>query len=383
MSDEEPISIKKVEIEGKKYLLDKRTTIVYDRETQEPIGVLKDGKVELYDDDEEEEEELKVEFKLTLGDFPDWKKLGFTKLPEKYWDIDTWDNQADLLDYEDKKRFIFVSKPLNRDKEDDDIQYQLLVKKDGKKIDPVGVVVIDKSDDEILLFLPNEEFYMFLQYFGRGDIVDNLLATGFIADDDEEEEQEEEEEVDVNLEKRKEMEDVLRQLGELYTRLKQEYQDDKTPVRLKEAQKAKKILQKKKEEYIDFVNSLDNKKGTGKVVALGVPKVRQNLTLQAEKIPKQDDIWKWSNPDKVAEMAKKYLGDMAVVFRSTKPKKKYMIFDPDNKKWVFFGEMNFEDFTKHKDPKRRENYLTRTAGIKGNWKNNRYSANNLSREILW
>jgi hypothetical protein len=112
----------------------------------------------------------------------------------------------------------------------------------------------------------------------------------------------------------------------------------------------------------------------GKVVALGV---------QAEKIPKQDEIWKWSNPDKVAEMARKYLGDMAVVFRSTKPKKKYMIFDPVNNKWVFFGEMGYEDFTKHQDPKRRENYLTRTASIKGNWKNNKYSANNLSRNILW
>jgi hypothetical protein len=112
----------------------------------------------------------------------------------------------------------------------------------------------------------------------------------------------------------------------------------------------------------------------GKVVALGV---------QAEKIPKQDEIWKWSNPVKVAEMAKKYLGDMAVVFRSTKPKKKYMIFDPENNKWVFFGEMGYEDFTKHQDPKRRENYLTRTASMKGNWKNNKYSANNLSRNILW
>lgn len=112
----------------------------------------------------------------------------------------------------------------------------------------------------------------------------------------------------------------------------------------------------------------------GKVVALGV---------QAEKIPKGDDIWKWSNPVKVAEMAKKYLGDMAVVFRSTKPKKKYMIFDPDNKKWVFFGEINFSDFTQHQDPKRRENYLRRTANMKGDWKDNKYSANMLSRNILW
>lgn len=115
-------------------------------------------------------------------------------------------------------------------------------------------------------------------------------------------------------------------------------------------------------------------KRTPSVISIGV---------QAEKISKQDEIWKWSNPYKVAEMAKKYLGDMSVVFRSTKPKKKYMIFDPINQKWIFFGEIGFEDFTKHQDPKRRENYLARTANMKGNWKNNRYSANNLSRNILW
>lgn len=111
----------------------------------------------------------------------------------------------------------------------------------------------------------------------------------------------------------------------------------------------------------------------GKVVAVGV---------QAEKIPKEDDIWKYSNPIKVAKKAKKYLGNTAVVYRSIRPKKKYMIFDPVNYKLVHFGEM-YEDFTKHQDTKRRDNYLTRSASIKGEWKNNKYSANNLSRELLW
>jgi hypothetical protein len=45
--------------------------------------------------------------------------------------------------------------------------------------------------------------------------------------------------------------------------------------------------------------------------------------------------------------------------------------------------MGYEDFTKHKDPIRRHNYLTRTANMKGNWKDNPYSPNNLSRNILW
>jgi hypothetical protein len=111
----------------------------------------------------------------------------------------------------------------------------------------------------------------------------------------------------------------------------------------------------------------------GKIVALGV---------QAEKIPKQDEIWKWSNPVKVAEKAKKYLGDMAVVFRSTKPKKKYMIFDPENNKWVFFGEMGYKDGTLDDDDKnnRRERFLKRNA----KWsKAKKYSPAFLAYYLLW
>jgi len=93
-------------------------------------------------------------------------------------------------------------------------------------------------------------------------------------------------------------------------------------------------------------------------------------------------IEQFSNPKKVQEKAKKYLGKDAVVYLSTKKEKKYMIKDPNNK-WVHFGQMDYEDFTKHQDEKRRKNYLTRTANIKGDWKSNKYSPNNLSRNLLW
>ena len=33
--------------------------------------------------------------------------------------------------------------------------------------------------------------------------------------------------------------------------------------------------------------------------------------------------------------------------------------------------------------KHRINYLKRSSKIKGNWKNNLYSPNNLSRKIIW
>jgi hypothetical protein len=82
-------------------------------------------------------------------------------------------------------------------------------------------------------------------------------------------------------------------------------------------------------------------------------------------------------------MAYKYLGKTAKLYPARNPVKKYSIFDPIHKKWVNFGQLGYEDYTKHHDKKRRKNYLTRTKSMRGNWKNNKYSANNLSREILW
>ena len=68
---------------------------------------------------------------------------------------------------------------------------------------------------------------------------------------------------------------------------------------------------------------------------------------------------------------------------ASNPAKKYMIYDPKNNKWVNFGQLGYEDYTKHGNKTRRKNYLTRTKGMLGDWKNNKYSANNLSRHILW
>jgi hypothetical protein len=114
--------------------------------------------------------------------------------------------------------------------------------------------------------------------------------------------------------------------------------------------------------------------GKGIVISLGQP---------TDNISQYDEIYKWSNPKKVQELAKNYLGEGATIFRSIKKDKKYMIYNPNTKKWVHFGQIGYEDFTKHKDEVRRKNYLTRTANMKGNWKDDKYSANNLSRNILW
>ena len=59
-----------------------------------------------------------------------------------------------------------------------------------------------------------------------------------------------------------------------------------------------------------------------------------------------------------------------------------MIITPDNKK-VHFGNINYEDFTRHGSETRRNSYIARASNIKGDWKKNKYSPNNLSIHLLW
>jgi len=99
---------------------------------------------------------------------------------------------------------------------------------------------------------------------------------------------------------------------------------------------------------------------------------------------KYKELLLYSNPKKVYRNAKLYLGDDVNIEISTRKDKKYMIEKPDGK-WVHFGSFNppMEDYTKHEDEYRRMNYLLRSSNIRGNWKNDLYSPNNLSINILW
>jgi hypothetical protein len=103
--------------------------------------------------------------------------------------------------------------------------------------------------------------------------------------------------------------------------------------------------------------------------------------IPANKIPTSDIIWKYNDPKKSQQLASKYFGE--TIYRSTRKNKKYMIQPPNSKRWVHFGQIPYEDFTKHKNKTRRHNYLTRSARIRGDWKKDKYSPNNLSRKILW
>jgi 4-hydroxy-L-threonine phosphate dehydrogenase PdxA len=95
-------------------------------------------------------------------------------------------------------------------------------------------------------------------------------------------------------------------------------------------------------------------------------------------------LLKISNPKKVIENAQQYFNDPNIkVYLSTRKKSKYAIYDPINKKLVHFGNINYEDYTRHLNDKRRQNYLSRASNIRGNWKSNPYSASNMAIHILW
>ena len=95
-----------------------------------------------------------------------------------------------------------------------------------------------------------------------------------------------------------------------------------------------------------------------------------------------EKICEVSNPEVVLKQLEKYYGDEVDLYLSTSKHKKYMVFDEDSKK-VHFGSMLYQDYTKHKDKKRRKNYLKRASNIKGNWRQNPFSPNMLSIILLW
>ena len=86
----------------------------------------------------------------------------------------------------------------------------------------------------------------------------------------------------------------------------------------------------------------------------------------------------------VLKRAKHYYGNDVVLLPSTRATKKYMIYNPYTHKFIHFGGMFYLDYTKYRqiyDKKTAD--LNRALNIKGNWRNNTYSANFLSILLLW
>jgi hypothetical protein len=91
---------------------------------------------------------------------------------------------------------------------------------------------------------------------------------------------------------------------------------------------------------------------------------------------------KVSNPATVVRKAKQIYGTGVKIVESRAKSKKYALIKPDGKR-INFGSIDYEDYTKHGSDIRRDNYLKRAKGIKGNWKANKYSPNNISIKLLW
>ena len=86
-----------------------------------------------------------------------------------------------------------------------------------------------------------------------------------------------------------------------------------------------------------------------------------------------------SNPKLVLKQLKKYYGDDVDLYLSSSKNKKYMVFNEDGKK-VHFGSLLYEDYTKHKDKKRRDSFRNRNR----KWKDaDKYTPAHLSYYLLW
>ena len=97
---------------------------------------------------------------------------------------------------------------------------------------------------------------------------------------------------------------------------------------------------------------------------------------------KYDELVQYSNPARVAKNAREYFGDDTKIYLSNKVQKKYMVKNLDDK-WVHFGEMGYNDYTRTLSKEKRDRYLKRAMAISGNWMSNPYSPNNLAIHLLW
>lgn len=70
-------------------------------------------------------------------------------------------------------------------------------------------------------------------------------------------------------------------------------------------------------------------------------------------------------------------------YKSDKPKKKFFIITSTGKK-VYFGASGYEDYTMHKDPKRKELYIKRHSKMGENWgKSGIDTSGFYARWLLW
>ena len=129
----------------------------------------------------------------------------------------------------------------------------------------------------------------------------------------------------------------------------------------------------------------DPKKGKAllkKVYGGSAPETKPTPRREIKASKNFSDLEGYSNPKIVQQRATKRFGKDAVVYRSSKKSKKYMILNPAGN-WVHFGALPYEDFTAHGSEDRRRNYLNRATKIRGDWAQDPYSPNSLAIHLLW
>ena len=120
-----------------------------------------------------------------------------------------------------------------------------------------------------------------------------------------------------------------------------------------------------------------------KELSIAVGNEAENKRRIEEYDKKQKLVFQVSDPKVVQVKLSKWLNQEVDLLISPIKNKKYRIWDSRNSRYVDFGDTRYEDFTKHKDKDRRDSYLARAKKIKGKWKSNPYSANNLAIQGLW
>jgi len=91
---------------------------------------------------------------------------------------------------------------------------------------------------------------------------------------------------------------------------------------------------------------------------------------------KKIGIEKYSNPKVVQKKAEELGLD---IYYSTRKDKKFMVMNPNNK-WVHFGQMGYQDFTRHGDVDRLRKFKQRNSKW---YESEPYTASYLSAWILW
>ena len=90
------------------------------------------------------------------------------------------------------------------------------------------------------------------------------------------------------------------------------------------------------------------------------------------------NINKYSNPSIVMKKAKEL--HLNPIQLSSRKDKKYMVLNPKTNKMVHFGQMSYEDYTKHHDENRRQLFRKRNH----KWKDaEKYSPAWLSYNLTW